>query len=133
MAVETSAMAPDKPLILVVDDDPAVTELLELKLDPLFAVRTTNDPRDVQALARTLRPQAIVCDIDMPGMDGGDVCRRLSEDPRTRHIPVLYLTSMVSNEEVAALDGEVGGRPGISKSAPVQDIAWRITQLIAGH
>jgi CheY-like chemotaxis protein len=126
-------MSTDQPRILVVDDDPAVTELLELKLDALFEVHTTNDPREVQALARTLKPQAVVCDIDMPGMDGGDVCRRLGEDPQTKHIPVLYLTSMVSNEEVAALDGEVGGRPGISKSAPVQDIAWRITQLIAGH
>ena len=126
-------MSPDKPRILVVDDDPAVTELLELKLDALFDVSTTNDPREVQALARTLKPQAVVCDIDMPGMDGGDVCRRLAEDPQTRHIPVLDLTSMVSNEEVAALDGEVGGRPGISKGAAVQDIAWRITQLIAGH
>jgi CheY-like chemotaxis protein len=126
-------MSTDQPRILVVDDDPAVTELLELKLDALFEVHTTNDPREVQSLARTLKPQAVVCDIDMPGMDGGDVCRRLGEDPQTKHIPVLYLTSMVSNEEVAALDGEVGGRPGISKSAPVQDIAWRITQLIAGH
>ena len=126
-------MSSEKPRILVVDDDPAVTELLELKLDPLFEVHTTNDPREVQALARTLQPQAVVCDIDMPVMDGGDVCRRLGEDPQTRRIPVLYLTSMVSNEEVAALDGEVGGRPGISKSAPVQDIAWRITQLIAGR
>ena len=126
-------MSSEKPRILVVDDDPAVTELLELKLDALFEVHTTNDPREVQALARTLQPQAVVCDIDMPGMDGGDVCRRLGEDPQTRRIPVLYLTSMVSNEEVAALDGEVGGRPGISKSAPVQDIAWRITQLIAGR
>ena len=57
------------------------------------------------------------------GMDGGDVCRRLVEDPQARHIPVPYLTSMVSNDEVAALDGEVGGRPGISKGAAVQDIA----------
>lgn len=121
----------DRPRILVVDDDAAVTDLLELKLDRHYQVSVTNDPREVQALARTLQPQAVVCDIDMPGMDGGEVCRRLHNDPQTRRIPLLYLTSMVSNAEVAALDGEVGGRPGVSKGAPIQEIARRIAEVIA--
>jgi putative two-component system response regulator len=123
----------DKPRILVVDDDPAVTDLLELKLDALFQVSVTNDPYAVQALARSLQPDAVVCDIDMPGLDGGEVCQRLRADPLTRRIPVLYLTSMVSSAEVQALDGEVGGRPGVSKSAPLPEIAQRIAEVIAAR
>ncbi|NRF67342.1 response regulator [Aquincola sp. S2] len=121
----------DKPRILIVDDDPAVTELLELKLDELFEVRVTNDPREVQALVRLHQPDAVVCDIDMPGLDGGEVCFRLSQDPLTSHIPVLYLTAMVSAAEVKALDGTLGGRPGVSKGAPVPEIAKRILEVIA--
>lgn len=121
----------DKPRILIVDDDPAVTELLELKLDALFEVHVTNDPREVQALAIMLKPAAVVCDIDMPEMDGGEVCGRLHADPVTQRIPVLYLTSMVSSAEVDSLDGQVGGRPGVSKSAPVGEIARRIAEVIA--
>lgn len=121
----------DKPRILIVDDDPAVTDLLELKLDAVFQVSVTNDPFAVQALARSLQPDAVVCDIDMPGLDGGEVCQRLRDDPLTQRIPVLYLTSMVSAAEVEALDGEVGGRPGVSKSAPVAEIAQRIAEMIA--
>ena len=64
----------DKPRILIVDDDPAVTDLLELKLDAVFQVSVTNDPFAVQALARSLQPDAVVCDIDMPGLDRGEVC-----------------------------------------------------------
>jgi len=120
----------DRPKILIVDDDPAVTELLELKLDPLFEVRATNNPREVQAIARALQPQVVVCDIDMPVMDGGEVCRRLREDPSTAHIPVLYLTGMVSPAEVVDMGGEVGGRPGVSKNAQVQEIARRIQEVM---
>jgi CheY-like chemotaxis protein len=120
----------DKPRILIVDDDPAVTELLELKLDEWFEVHVTNDPRAAQGLAIALKPAAVVCDIDMPEMDGGEVCGRLRSDPLTRRIPVLYLTSMVSSAEVSALDGEVGGRPGISKGAPMGEIARRIAEVI---
>jgi CheY-like chemotaxis protein len=123
----------DKPRILIVDDDPAVTDLLELKLDAVFQVSVTNDPFAVQALARSLQPDAVVCDIDMPGLDGGEVCQRLRDDPLTQRIPVLYLTSMVSAAEVEALHGEVGGRPGVSKSAPVAEIAQRIAEMIAAR
>lgn len=121
----------ERPRILVVDDDPAVTELLELKLDPLYRVSVTNNPREVQQLARQLKPAAVICDIDMPELDGGEVCRRLREDPQTRSIPLLYLTGMVSSAEVKALNGEVGGRPGVSKGAPIQEIARRIDEVIA--
>jgi CheY-like chemotaxis protein len=121
----------DKPRILIVDDDPAVTELLEVKLAAMYQVSVTNDPREVQALARSLKPQAVVCDIDMPGMDGGEVCHRLRNDPQTQLIPVLYLTSMVSSTEVAEWEGDVGGRPGVAKDAPIQQLARRIAEVIA--
>ncbi len=120
----------EKKRILLVDDDPAVTELLELRLDNWFEVIVTNDPRDVLPLARAKQPHAVICDIDMPEMDGGEVCRALADDPRTAGIPFLYLTAMVSASEVDDLDGEIGGRPGISKSAPVKEIAVRIHAAI---
>jgi len=120
----------EKRRILLVDDDPAVTELLELRLDSWFDVAVTNDPRDVLPLALAMRPDAVVCDIDMPEMDGGEVCRALADEPRTAGIPFLYLTAMVSMGEVDDLHGEVGGRPGISKSAPVKEIAQRIHAAI---
>ncbi|HKY05972.1 MAG TPA: response regulator, partial [Blastocatellia bacterium] len=95
-------------------------------------VLATNNPRMVVALARKERPDLILCDIDMPEMDGGDVCRALSDDEHTQHIPILYLTSIVSREEVQLMGGQIGGRPGVSKEAPIDEIIERIRVAIGG-
>jgi CheY-like chemotaxis protein len=118
--------------ILLVDDDHAVTDYLQLKLGKAYDVLVTNEPRAVLALARKEQPDLILCDIDMPDMGGGDVCRALSDDEQTRHIPILYLTSMVSREEVRMMGGQVGGRPGVSKDTPIDEILTRIGAAIEG-
>ena len=118
--------------ILLVDDDHAVTDYLQLKLGKVYGVLVTNNPTEVVALARKQQPDLILCDIDMPDMDGGDVCRALSEDEQTRHIPILYLTSIVSHEEVQMLGGQIGGRPGVSKHAPMDEILARIRAALEG-
>lgn len=118
--------------ILLVDDDHAVTDYLKLKLGKDYDVLATNEPTAAVALARKEQPDLVLCDIDMPGMDGGDVCRALSDDEQTRHIPILYLTSIVSREEVQALGGQIGGRPGVSKDAPIDEIIARIVAAIGG-
>jgi len=116
----------ERKSILLVDDDHAVTDYLQLKLGKAYDVLVTNEPRAVLALARKEQPDLILCDIDMPDMGGGDVCRALSDDEQTQHIPILYLTSMVSREEVQMMGGEVGGRPGVSKDSPIDEILARI-------
>jgi CheY-like chemotaxis protein len=118
--------------ILLVDDDPAVTAYLQLKLASTYDVLITNKPTEALGLARNQRPDLILCDIDMPEMDGGDVCRALSDNEQTQHIPVLYLTSLVSQEEVKVMDGQIGGRPGVSKQAPIDEILASIRATFAG-
>jgi CheY-like chemotaxis protein len=118
--------------ILLVDDDTAVTDYLQLKLGKTYDVLVTNEPAAALALARKEQPDLILCDIDMPVMDGGDVSRALYDDAQTRNIPILYLTSIVSHEEVQMLKGQIGGRPGVSKSAPIGDILARIKTAIEG-
>lgn len=116
--------------ILLVDDDPAVTGYLQLKLAHAYDVLVTNKPTEVLGLARNHHPDLILCDIDMPDMDGGDVCKALSDDEQTQHIPILYLTSLVSQEEVKIMDGQIGGRPGVSKHATIDEILARINATL---
>jgi len=118
--------------ILLVDDDNAVTDYLRLKLGKAYDVLVTNEPSAALTLARKEQPDLILCDIDMPVMDGGDVCRALYDDEQTRNIPILYLTSIISHEEVQILDGQIGGRPGVSKSAPIDVILARIRTALEG-
>jgi serine/threonine protein kinase len=118
--------------ILLVDDDPAVTDYLRLKLAKTYNVVVTNKPTAVLSLAGQEQPDLILCDIDMPGMDGGDVARVLSGNERTRRIPILYLTSIISREEAQALHGQIGGRPGMSKHTPIDEILARIRTALGG-
>ena len=114
----------------MVDDDHAVTDYLSLKLKKAYDIVVTNDPTAVLRLARVEQPDLVLCDIDMPGMDGGDVARALAEQRETAAIPFLYLTSLVSVAEARERNGELGGRPGMSKHAPVEETLAQIRAML---
>lgn len=117
-----------KKRILLIDDDAAVISYLVTKLVKHYDVVSTVDPRQVVALARRELPEVILCDIDMPEMTGGDVAAALAKDPDTARIPLIYLTALVSPEEARDLDGQVGGRPGVSKRAPLSELIKKIDE-----
>jgi len=87
--------------ILVVDDEPSVTRNLKLNLESGggYDVFVENHPATVLTAARIFRPDLILLDVIMPGMDGGDVEARLRVDPLLRKTPIIFLTAIVSNEE----------------------------------
>jgi len=120
----------NKPKILVVDDDEAVLDYLQAKLGARYDLVSTNAPENVLKLAREQQPQLILCDIDMPELDGGDVSRALFADDQLRHIPVLFLTALATPQELKHLSGQLGGRPAVSKSEPIDRLVQRIQSLI---
>ena len=80
--------------VLVVEDDPHIAGVLtDLLEDEGYQVRLGVDG---EALAAALAdpPRLILLDVMMPGMDGIEVCRRLKGDPRTRDVPVVFVTAM---------------------------------------
>ena len=99
-----------KPLILIVDDNPVNIDLLvnTLKNDYRLGV-AKNGPKTLEYTAKRL-PDLILLDIMMPGMNGYEVCIRLKASPRTRDIPVIFITAMTEaghktrGFEVGALD-----------------------------
>ena len=113
-----------KRRLLVVDDDEAVLDYLRAKLGGRYEVASTESAESVLAMARAGRPDLILCDIDMPGMDGGDVSAALFADEQTRDIPVLFLSALLDRQK------EVGGRHAIAKSAPVAELIARIEALL---
>lgn len=120
----------EKRKILLVDDDDAVLVYLTAKLSKHFDIVSTNKPAAAAGLARQHLPDAILCDIDMPDMGGGDVAAELENDSITARIPLIYLTALVSPQETKDMDGQVGGRPGVSKRAPVAELLTRIDDVI---
>ncbi|WP_297508760.1 PleD family two-component system response regulator [uncultured Caulobacter sp.] len=81
--------------ILVVDDIEANVRLLEAKLTAeYYEVTSATDGPTALAMAARDLPDIILLDVMMPGMDGFTVCRKLKEDPSTRHIPVVLITAL---------------------------------------
>ncbi|MCH9020627.1 MAG: PleD family two-component system response regulator [Proteobacteria bacterium] len=106
--------------ILVVDDQPLNVKLLEVKLSTeYYEVITATDGEGALATARAARPDLILLDVMMPGMDGFEVCRRLKADPALMHIPVVMVTALDgARDRVRGL--EAGADDFITK--PVNDV-----------
>ena len=120
-----------KPCILVVDDDRSVVDALAVRLGRDFRVVGTSAPQQAVEAARRERPDLILCDINMPGMQGDEVAFALSQDPATMGIPLAYLTSLVEPEdEEAELDGLFGDHPAISKEATTAELRARVAEVL---
>jgi len=97
---------PARATILIVDDGPENLAVLAGILQPDYRVRAANSGhRALEIVSQDPLPDLILLDIMMPGMDGHEVFRRLRADPRTRAIPVLFVTALdMPQDEEKGLD-----------------------------
>jgi two-component system cell cycle response regulator DivK len=94
--------------ILVVDDNPANLKLIRMLLTAeAYEVRTAGGAEEALAVLEDFRPRLILMDLQMPGMDGFELTRRLKGDPSTQAIVVVALTAyaMKGDEERARAAG----------------------------
>ena len=117
--------------ILVIDDDEAVLEFLRLKLGREFAVSTLTDARKAVTTATAQRPDVVLCDIDMPHMNGAEVAAAFAKNPALAKIPLIFLTNVLSPSEVAGMGGVVSGHRSIAKRAPIGEIIAGIKAALA--
>ena len=90
-----------KPVILCVDDEPGVVSLLHDLLEKVYAVVTAESGDQALQAVRQAKPDLILLDIMMPGMDGYAVCARLQEDASTAQIPVIFVTALGGGQDKA--------------------------------
>ena len=85
--------------VLLVDDEAGFTELLKMNLEKSgdYEVQIENDPTQ----ARRFQPDAVLLDVVMPGMDGGDVQAQFQGDPILGNIPIIMLTALVDSAELS--------------------------------
>lgn len=89
--------------ILVVDDSPQNIQVITSFLKAQYKVRAATNGEKALALATAAdgRPDLILLDVEMPGMDGYEVCERLKSNPATADIPIIFLTSRTEVEDEA--------------------------------
>ena len=119
-----------KPCVLVIDDDEAVAWAIAGRLGKDFRVVGISEPGEAVERARAEKPGVILCDINMPGMQGDDVAFALSQDPATAQIPLVYLTALVGPDEEPDLEGVFGDHPTVSKSASTEELRATLAQAL---
>ena len=107
--------------VLVVDDQPLNVKLLEAKLTAeYYDVVTAADGLEALRIAGDVRPDIILLDVMMPGIDGYEVCRRLKGDPELNHIPVVMVTALdAAADRIRGIDA--GADDFLTK--PINDVA----------
>ncbi len=112
--------------ILAVDDNPINIKLLNRALvDSNYVLFTASSGQEALALAAEHRPDLVLLDVIMPGMDGYEVCRRLQENEQTSHTQVIFLSA--KNESVDKARGlALGAIDYLTKPFDVLEINARI-------
>jgi len=115
-----------KPKVLIVDDTPENIQVLMGTLKDQYAiVAAINGEKALKIALAEPKPEVILLDIMMPGMDGFEVCRRLKADAATRDIPVIFLSAL--DDTVNKVKGfSLGAVDYISKPFQPEEVHVRV-------
>ena len=114
-----------RPILLVVDDVETNIDMLLETLSEDYVVRVATDGADAIDSVKKARPDLILLDVVMPGMDGFEVCRRLKDDPTTHGIPVIFITAL--DEIMDKVKGfSVGGVDYVTKPFQPEEVRARV-------
>ena len=126
-------MAGEKKLILLIDDESSIRKTVSRRLEREgYHVITADSGEEGLRLAGERLPNLVLLDIMMPKMKGRDVCARLKADPKTEHIPVIFITALGLADHVRA-GMSLGADDYIVKPFEVDELRERIAVCLARH
>ena len=129
-------MTEKRAIVMIVDDERVNINILNELLKDDYNIRVSlNGEQVLQRAIYMPQPDIILLDIEMPGMSGYEVCKRLKADPKTRNIPIIFVTAK-SEEESEALGLELGAVDYIKKPLNPHVAKARIKNtlsLLAAH
>ncbi|MFP6859776.1 MAG: response regulator [Roseibacillus sp.] len=125
-----------KKRVLLVDDEISFTSVVKINLETTgnYEVGVENDSSKAIDTAQSFQPDIIILDIVMPGMDGGDLKRKISSTPELEGIPILFVTALASPDEASG-DPVVRSPDGAMLAKPVttEVLVDTIEKCLAGE
>lgn len=118
--------------VLCVEDEPDIRTVAQIALETVGGLRTSFCPSGVEALetARACKPDLIVLDVMMPGLDGPGALKQLRNDPDTHAIPVVFMTAKVQPNEVDELKS-LGALDVVAKPFDPMKLAQQLRDIWA--
>jgi excisionase family DNA binding protein len=123
-----------KKRILIVDDEPTVVTFIEgaLRLEAKYELSTAGDGFDAGQQVATFKPDLIILDIMLPGMDGFEVCTRVKTDAATRDVKILAITGFATEENIGKIL-HAGADDYLAKPLKLQELQTKVKELLGRH
>ncbi len=117
------------PVVMVIDDDPDIRAMIVRALAATHTVYVASDGEEARAMLEAIPvPDAIVCDIMMPRLDGLTLAQHLRKDKVLKRVPILFLTARSGALDVIA-GINVGARHYVTKPFKVADLVAKVTAM----
>ena len=118
-----------RPYILVVDDEPLNQMVIQSFLSHNYDVTTASNGMEcINSLSERI-PDLIITDIEMPVMNGLDMCQLIKQNTDYKHIPVIFMSTISSNE-IENRCKEVGGAYFFKKPLDKEELLSKVKELI---
>lgn len=115
--------------VMVVEDDPAIAELLAHALGRWYHVHVVSDGADALATAVEMRPDLVLLDVSLPGIDGFTVGEAIKSSELLRRTPIIFLTA--SDRSMDVVRGiNVGAKHYITKPFRLEDVVGKVQRLV---
>jgi two-component system, OmpR family, response regulator len=121
-----------KRRVLVVDDDVNLSRLSAAILEnsDRYETMIVNDSARAIAAAIQFQPDAMLLDVDMPGLSGGDLARYAAEHVHLRAVPILFLTGLLTHDDTGAGPVESGGQQFLAKPVDPAELLVSMDALL---
>jgi DNA-binding response OmpR family regulator len=119
-----------KRVVLVIEDDDDVRSIVVRALSATYTVQSAVDGNAALKLLATMAPpDAVVCDVMMPGIDGLELAKRIKATPTWSRVPILFLTARGGVADVAA-GINAGARHYVVKPFKIADLVAKVERMV---
>ena len=121
-----------KQKVLIIDDEEDICRFTRSALEKTkrYEVIFATNALEGIALARDQLPGLILLDVNMPEMDGGDVAASLASEESTRDIPLVFVTALISKNEIGERPTSIGGHLFIAKPLTPKMLVERVDSIL---